>query len=185
MEPDSEGHPVAAGLIALVSVGLVVGLLVSGAALAATSILGLGGDGGEETTTSDQSMYLPRPERTDPAEGPLVTLRPGQEKPEQPEDKKSEEAEPEFAISLSAGQTQVGPMQNIDLTGVYPGGEGAVVQVQRFMNGEWVDFASVDAVVTNETFATYVQTGQTGLNRFRVRDTSNKEVSNEVRVRVN
>jgi hypothetical protein len=182
---DDEGHPVATGLLALIGVGLVVGLMVSGAALAATSLLGLRGDGGTTTTSSDQSLYLPRPSPTDPASGPLVTLRPGpknDEKDKKPE--ATEETEPEFTISLSAAQTEVGPMQNIDLTGVYPGGEGAIVQVQRYVSGRWEDFASVDAVVTNETFATYVQTGQTGVNRFRVKDTSSAEVSNEVRVRV-
>ena len=32
-------------------------------------------------------------------------------------------------------------MEEIYLTGVYPGGEGAVVQVQRLENGNWEDFA--------------------------------------------
>ena len=34
-------------------------------------------------------------------------------------------------ISLEAGADQVGPMGRIDLTGTYPTGEGAVLQVQR------------------------------------------------------
>ena len=42
-QKESEGHPVVAGILALLGVGLVVGLLVSGAALAGTSVLGLGG----------------------------------------------------------------------------------------------------------------------------------------------
>ncbi len=75
-------------------------------------------------------------------------------------------------------------MEEIYLTGVYPGGEGAVVQVQRLENGKWEDFATVDAVVSGETFSTYVQTAQIGVNKFRVRDTDGPEVSNEVRVQV-
>ena len=39
---DDDGHPVVSGLLALVGVGLAVGLWCSGAALAATSVLGLG-----------------------------------------------------------------------------------------------------------------------------------------------
>ena len=74
-------------------------------------------------------------------------------------------------------------MEEIYLTGVYPNGEGAVVQVQRFENGRWEDFP-VDASVSGQTFSTYVQTAQTGVNRFRVRDTSSAQVSNEVRVKV-
>ena len=75
-------------------------------------------------------------------------------------------------------------MEEIYLTGVFPGGEGAVVQVQRFENGNWEDFATVDAVVSAETFSTYVQTAQTGVNKFRVRNTDGPEVSNEVKVRI-
>jgi hypothetical protein len=179
---DPEGHPITAGLVALVGVGLVVGLLLSGAALAATSVLGLGDDDGGGGTSGTQTLYLPKPEPTDPETGPLVTLLPGEETPTAGETATSEA--PEFPISLSAGQTQVAAMEEIDLTGVYPGGEGAVVQVQRLVGGQWSDFASVDAVVTNETFSTYVQTGQTGVNRFRVIDTDSKAVSNEVRVKV-
>ena len=41
--PDSEKHPVAAGLLALVGVGLVVGLIAGLAALAGSRMLGLGG----------------------------------------------------------------------------------------------------------------------------------------------
>ena len=44
-------------------------------------------------------------------------------------------------------------MEEIYLTGVCPGGEGAVVQVQRLENGNWEDFP-VDAVVSGETFST-------------------------------
>jgi hypothetical protein len=125
-------------------------------------------------------MYLPKPSDTAEETGPAFTLQPSDQTPSAPESS----ASPEFAISLSAAQTQVGPMEEIYLTGVYPGGEGAVVQVQRFENGKWDDFATVDAVVSGETFSTYVQTAQTGVNRFRVRDTDGPEVSNEVSVTV-
>jgi hypothetical protein len=179
---ESEGHPVISGLAALAGVGLVVGLLISGGALAASSLLGL--DGGDDggTASSQQSMYLPKPSPTDPATGPQITLLPGQETPSATDPAAS--ATPEFAISLSAAQTEVGQMEEIYLTGVYPNGEGAVVQVQRLENGNWEDFATVDAVVSGETFSTYVQTAQTGVNRFRVRDTDSDQVSNEVRVKI-
>ena len=179
---DSEGHPVLAGLAALAGVGLVVGLLVSGGALAATSVLGLGGDDeGGGTSSSSQSMYLPKPSATESATGPAVTLAPGETTaPAAP----TTSAVPEFAISLSAQATEVSAMQEIYLTGVYPGGEGKVVQVQRLEDGEWADFATVDAVVSGETFSTYVLTARTGENQFRVRDTDSDAVSNEVKVNV-
>ncbi len=177
---DDEGHPIASGIAALVGVGVVVGLLVSGGALAASSMLGLGGDDDSGTASSTNSMYLPKPSDTVQATGPQITLQPGQETPASTS---TSEAPPQFAISLSAAVTEVGPMEEIYLTGVYPGGEGAVVQVQRFENDKWEDFP-VDASVSGETFSTYVQTAQRGVNIFRVRDTSGPDVSNEVRVKI-
>jgi hypothetical protein len=177
---EDEGHPITSGLAALIAVGVVVGLLISGGALAASSMLGLGGDDDSGGATSQQSMYLPRPSATASETGPQITLGPGEESPTGTE---SSDAAPEFAISLSSSSTEVGAMEEIYLTGVYPGGEGAVVQVQRWEDGKWQDFP-VDAGVSGETFSTYVQTGRTGNNRFRVRDTSGPAVSNEVTVKV-
>jgi hypothetical protein len=177
---EDEGHPIVSGLVALVGVGVVVGLLVSGGALAATSILGLNGGDDGGTASSQQSMYLPKPSDTAVDTGPQITLQPGEETPTATA---TSDAPEQFAISLSAAATEVGPMEEIYLTGVYPHGEGAVLQVQRFEGGKWRDFP-VDAVVSGETFSTYVQTAQLGVNRFRVRDTSGPDASNEVRVKV-
>ena len=74
-------------------------------------------------------------------------------------------------------------MQQIDLTGTYQSGEGAILQVQRFEDGTWSDFP-VTMSVSGGTFATYVQTGRTGENKFRVVDTDADVVSNEVTVTV-
>jgi hypothetical protein len=181
---ETEGHPVVAGLLALIGVGLAVGLVVSGAALAATSVLGLGESDGGGQASSDQSINVPKPEPTDPPSGPLITLEP---KPSVEGGGQTEAApEPEDAISLSASVTEVRPGEPIDLSGVYPGGEGATLVVQRLEDDKWVDFAGGDvtASVSNETFSTYVITERTGLNTWRVRDNKTDEVSNEVRVKV-
>lgn len=176
---EDEGHPILAGLAALVGVALAVGVLVGGGALLAASTFGLTGSEGTGTSTSQQSMYLPKPSETAQDSGPRITLRPG----ETTSETTTSEA-PEFEISLSASPDEVNPMQEIYLTGAYPGGDGAVVQVQRFENGKWDDFATVDAVVNGDSFSTYVQTARAGENRFRVKDTSGPAVSNEVVVRV-
>ena len=181
---ESDGHPVVAGLLALVGVGLAVGLLVSGAALAGTSVLGLGESDGGGQASSDQTINVPKPEPTQEASGALITLEP---KPSSEGGGQSEEApEPEDAISLSAAVTEVRPGEPIDLSGVYPGGEGATLVVQRLEEGQWVDFADGDvtATVSNETFSTYVLTERTGTNTWRVRDSKTDEVSNEVRVQI-
>jgi hypothetical protein len=183
----TERHPVITGLIALVSVGLVVGLIAGVAALVGTHVLGLsdaeassGGGGGKAT------LYLPKPQKTQSASDPLYTLAPG----DTPTDSSSEPSEPsdsatkqETQISLSAGENSVSAMQQIDLTGVYPGGEGAILRVQRFESGQWQDFP-VTASVSNQTFSTYVQTSRPGVNKFRVIDTDTQLASNAVRVTV-
>jgi hypothetical protein len=183
---ESEGRPVLSGLLALVGVGLAVGLTIGVAALIGTRMLGLGGDTAAATTTNNQSMYLPKPEKTQASSGPLITLEPEpsqsgrtSSKPSEPETSEKQEEQ----ISLSASQTEVSSMEQIDLTGTYPGGEGAILQVQRFTSGSWQDFP-VTVSVSDETFATYVQTSQTGVTRFRVVDTDTELVSNEVRVTI-
>lgn len=102
---------------------------------------------------------------------------------DQPTKSRSASAQPETAITLTAGQRSVAPMQRIDLTGSYPGGDGAILQVQRLDGRTWVDFP-VTTSVSGETFSTYIQTGQSGVNKFRVADTSSREVSNQVTVTI-
>lgn len=187
-EQGTRDHPVAYGVLALVGVGVVVGLVMGLAALAGARVLGVGEPETESTGGDEASMFLPKPEPTKPDNDPQLTLAPGEEAPPSAGESEPEESEstakPAKAISLSAGQTTVAPMENIDLTGVYPGGEGAILQVQRFENGAWVDFYSITASVSDQTFATYVQTGQPGVQRFRMMDTSTGKTSNEVKVTV-
>ncbi|QZY28899.1 hypothetical protein [Nocardioides coralli] len=184
---ETQEHPVAAGLVALVGVALVVGLILGLAALAGTRVMGVSDEATTGSTRGGEvSMYLPQPQKTTADSGPEITLGPGQQASgkgeKKPKDKKSEKKQKK-TISLSASQTSVSPMEQIDLTGVYPGGEGAILQVQRFEGGKWRDFP-VTATVRDQTFSTYVQTGRSGVQRFRVVDTSSDKPSNEVRVAV-
>ena len=181
-EPERRQHPVIAGLVALVGVGLAIGLLAGGGTLVATRVLGLGADATAVDSTARQSMYLPMPEKTTPSEAPssAPTLTAASE----PTGPVRTTQTPETGISLQAGQTRVGSMQRIDLTGTYPAGEGAVLQVQRATGPDtWVDFP-VTVTVSGGTFSTYVQTGQPGPNRFRVIDTDTEQASNEVTITV-
>lgn len=184
-QQESEGHPVLAGLLALLGVGLAVGLLVSGAALAGTSVLGLGESEDTGQASSDQSVYVPKPSPTEEETGPAITLAP-KPSPTGGAEESEAEPEPEDAISLSASVTEVTPGSPIDFSGVYPGHEGAVLVVQRFEGGDWVDFADGDVTTTvsDETFSTYVITERTGPSRWRMRDTKTDDVSNEVRVQI-
>lgn len=180
-----DGHPVLTGVLALVAVTLAVGLILGGGALAVTKALGIGGDEqASDTSTGRESMYLPKPVPTQSDSGPLITLEPDPEgSVSSLPTEETSEAEPETKISLSSDQTAVGSMERVYLTGTYPGGEGAILQVQQWEGGSWGDFP-VTASVSNETFTTYIQTSQPGKNRFRVVDTDTGEASNEVRVTI-
>ncbi|MFB9766778.1 hypothetical protein ACFFOS_20525 [Nocardioides kongjuensis] len=190
-------RPVVNGLVALVAVALGVGLVLALVTLVGTKVLGLGGGDGDSSarSTVHQSMYLPTPVETDEATGPLVTLH--TEDPDEPagtddstelpEDEPTTEMPSESAgagqISLQALATTVASGERIYFSGVYPGGEGAILFVQRFENGDWADFpASVG--VTNGTFSSYIFTGVSGVNRFRVVDRDTGTVSNEISVTV-
>ena len=185
---ERDEHPVAFGLLALVGVAVVVGVFAGMIALAGAKVAGLGESAGPTGGSQEQaSLFLPRPERTRADDGPLITLAPGRQSPKnerQQAPEESAEAKPKKEISLQATQSSVGPMQDIDLTGVYTGGEGAILQVQRFEGGAWVDFPASPISVGDETFATYVQTGQPGVQRFRVVDTDSDKASNEVKVTI-
>jgi hypothetical protein len=187
-EQESSARPVVTGLIALLAVSLTVGLVLGGVALVGTRVLGIGGDSSGSAGASErESAIIPKPSKTG-ANGPQVTLNTSAPESEttQADDKKTEKTKkpkPEKEITLQAGQTSVGNFERIDISGVYPGGEGAVLQVQRFENGQWVDF-NATIPVSNETFSTYVQSAQTGVNKFRVVDSATGDASNAVSVTV-
>jgi hypothetical protein len=182
-DPERKQHPVVAGITALVGVGLAIGLLAGGGALLATRVMGLGQETTATDSTARQSMYLPKPEETTAAAATSqTTLQPATE----PTGPVLTTPSQEDGITLTAGQTSVGPMGRIDLTGTYPTGEGSVLQVQRATgpgDDSWVDFP-VTVTVSGGQFSTYVQTGRTGPNRFRVIDTDSDAVSNDVTITI-
>lgn len=175
---DTDKHPVIAGLVALVAVALVIGAIGGLGLLMGVKVAGIGeGGGGSSTDSTAGGLYLPKPTPTE-----TEASEDEQEEPSS-EESPTEEATPQQGINLSAGQTSVAPMQQIDLTGTYPTGEGAILQVQRLENGSWSDFP-VTMSVSGSTFATYVMTSRSGENTFRVIDTDTQVTSNEVKVTV-
>jgi hypothetical protein len=172
-----EKHPIAAGFVALIAVGLAVGLMVGIFTVVFTHVAGLGGDDGSDAADGGPSLYLPTPQPTDTATGSAAAVPPATAPP-------PTSSAASAQITLQSGSTSVGPMERIDLSGVYPQGEGAVLQVQRKgSGGGWEDFP-VTAAVTGGTFSTYVQTGRAGVQKFRVRDSDSGRVSNVVSVTV-
>lgn len=185
---NDEEQPILTGLVALVSVALAVGLIVGIGAFMGARFVGLGGDTDVVADPNGgASLYLPSPAKTTGPTGPLITLAPGEPTPSdtftEPTESESESAEPKRQLSLSASATSVRPFDKIDLTGVYIGGEGAILQVQRLEGGSWEDFP-VTVSVSDATFSTYVQTSNPGVNEFRVIDLDTGKNSNSVRVRI-
>lgn len=193
-------RPVLNGLVALVAVGLGVGLILALVALMGTKLLGVGESDGSDAGDAAvrDSMYLPTPVETEGSAGPRLTLftedpeatatatdaTDGESDDESEEPEESDSESPAAGeISLQAVESTVASGERIYFSGVYPGGEGAILWIQRFENGAWADFpASVG--VTNGTFSSYIFTGVSGVNRFRVIDRDDGTVSNEIRVQV-
>jgi hypothetical protein len=174
---DTENRPVLTGLVALVGVAVVIGLLGGLAVLVGVKAAGIGDDTEASVDPSSSATFrLPKPTETS-----TETTTPEETEPS-PGTETTSEA-PAEGISLSAAQQSVSPMQQIDLTGTYQAGEGAILQVQRMENGAWSDFP-VTMSVSGGTFATYVQTSRTGPNKFRAVDTDSDVVSNEVTITV-
>ncbi len=74
-------------------------------------------------------------------------------------------------------------MERVNFTGTYKGADNIELQVQRFETGEWKDFG-VQATVRVGTFETYIMTGRSGENRFRVYDPEADESSNVILVTI-
>jgi hypothetical protein len=187
-EQESSARPVLTGLVALLAVSLTVGLVLGGVALVGTRILGISGDSsGSAGASENESAIIPRPSKT-AANGPQVTLNTPEATTEDtgiddPQTEETKKPKPEKAITLQADQNEVGTFDRIDISGIYPGGEGATLQVQRFENGSWADFPAT-IPVSGEVFRTYVQSAQTGVNKFRVVDNSTGETSNPISVTI-
>lgn len=191
--PFDDDNPVRTGIVALVGVSLAVGLVLAIVALIGTHVLGIAGGGSSGAGAGQgESMYLPPPEKTTDTGGPLITLN-TQDTSAPPASSSATAASSAASsqstkpargqISLQALETTVPNFGKIDLTGVYPGGEGEILQVQRKQGGQWVDFAAT-VPVSNATFSTYIQTGVSGKNTFRVLDKTRNIASNPVQVTV-
>ncbi len=184
-EGDDVRGPVLTGLIALAAVAVVIGLVLGLGTLVGAKVSGLSGsDEAAAGPTGGGTLYLPDPVETSGETGPLVTLEPGEEDdlPTAPETSE-ETTEPAKELTLTIGAVEVSSMASIPLSGVYPGGEGAILRVQRFENGAWSDFP-VTVEVRDEMFSTVVQSAISGENKFRVVDTDSTKTSNPVTVTI-
>lgn len=190
-------HPIVAGVTALAAVAVGVGLIVGIAMFVGVNILGLGGGGaGGQATDADAgaSLYAPSPKPTKTATGPAITLRASptsaaEEKERSastsPSPSKSATEKPaKKEITLQVGTVQAKPMERIDIGGIYPGGEGAILRLERNEGQGWEEFGIPDVSVTGEQFSTAIQSGRIGKHRFRMKDVDTGGYSNVVSVMI-
>ena len=193
-----EPHPIAAGVTALVAVAVGVGLIVGMAMFVGVNLMGLGGGGapGDQATDPDAgaSLYAPPPKPTKTATGPAITLhasptstpeKQGASTSTSPSPSKTVAARPvKKEITLQAGTVSAKPMERIGLSGIYPGGEGAILRLERNDGHGWEDFGIPDIPVRGEQFSTVIQSGRVGKHQFRVKDVDTGTYSNPVTVTI-
>ena len=117
---------------------------------------------------------------------PTTALPVPGEKTETPDPSESPSASPDGAkgdIELRVSPLTARPMERVNFTGTYKGADNTELQVQRFDTGKWSDFG-VAATVRVGTFTTYIMTGRSGENRFRVYDPKAKKGSNVIMVTI-
>ncbi|CAN5149231.1 hypothetical protein BH18ACT9_BH18ACT9_18350 [soil metagenome] len=168
-------RPVLAGIGALVAVSLLVGGVVGVAALGAVKLTGIGQT--RSATTVAPSLYIPSGRPTTRPQGyPEPSGDEGSATGEQSAtaDPSSKRRRPPITLQVVPAQANSG--ERVDLSGRYPRGEGATLQVQRFEAG-WVDFP-VTASVSAGAYHTYIYTERVGESRLRMLDKASGRVSN-------
>lgn len=167
------------GLAVLVAVGALIGGIVALISIKAADYAGI--DGGSKTSAAPNTDTASEPsdgsstddEPSEPAESSSAPSTTTETIKEPPDD----------AITLVATPKSVSTFGRINLSGTYAGGTGIVLQVQRMEGGQWVDFPT-SATVNGDKFATYVETGRSGPNKFRVKAIGESKTSNAVTVQV-
>ncbi|HEY6933249.1 MAG TPA: hypothetical protein VI452_07610 [Marmoricola sp.] len=170
------------GAAVLVAICLVVAL----GTLVMVKALGLddkGASGGTTTAVLTPQPVTPLPTTALPVPGQSSTPR-GADTKGPSSHRHHKKPARTHGFHLSATPASVAPMQRINLTGTYPGHDNMSVEVQRYEGGHWTSFAGVAASVHVGTFQTYVMTGRSGVNKFRMFDPASGRASNPVDVTI-
>lgn len=202
-----EKHPIVAGVAALAVVAVVIGAVAGIAMLVGTQAAGLGGAASSaKSADAHASLYAPAPSPTKGPIGPEISLLPsiaatasgrigGSTESHEPsrtaapthaEPTPVKKAQPkqDARITLQSDSPDARPMQMVGLSGIYPDGEGAILRLERNDGSGWKEFGIPDVTVTGEQFATKIQTGRTGMHKFRMRDIDSGKTSNVVTITI-
>ena len=166
------------GLLIIVLIGVVIAL---GTTIVVRA-LGL-----NEGASSSGPVGADSTEATEATEPMPTTALPEPGENEKSEDKFEEQVPPrsgkQSRIQLDVSPVMARPNERVNLTGTYRKADNVGLQVQRYQDGKWSDFG-VSATVRVGTFDTYVMTGQSGEQRFRMYDPATKRGSNVVLVTI-
>lgn len=174
-----------ASIGALLAAGLIVGAVAGVLIVKAANVAGVGGSAGgaqQGPLMVDPTTVAPGPT----GQGPKSPKSSG--KPTNSAGTKSgnhgAHKHQQRPIHLLASKSTASPMEQVTLSGSYPGKDGVSLQVQSKSGGAgWSDFP-VTTSVNGGIFSTYIQTGITGKNKFRMVDTSTGTKSNVVTVTI-
>lgn len=178
-------------VLMVAGIAVVIGLVVALTATAALRMAGVSGDDGPPPTVAEPDPdELPSPDTVEPtpSESPSTSPGPSQSPNKGPSKRPSKSPSPTKSdkpqqIRLTASASSASSMQQVGLSGSYPGGNGVTLQVQRREGGGWAPFPT-SATVDGGTFSTYVALGQPGPNRLRVVDPRSGQASNVVVINV-
>ena len=172
-----------AAVLKVVGVAVVIGVAIGIGTWVMVKALGLDDTSSSVIGPAPVEPINPLPTKALPQK-PESSSTPDDEPSDEPTDLVTPNLSPGSGdLFVNASPVFVQPMERINLTGQWPGHDAVGLLVQRFEDGEWVDFG-VQVQVKVGTFETYVMTGRDGDNKFRVFDPETNTTSNEVVVTV-
>jgi hypothetical protein len=179
-EPSEEERSAEVRTALLKALGIVVAL---GVVIAIGTMLMVGALGLDDDESTGPVGAVPSPTQPLPTTALPVPGETESSATEEPTDLVTPDDAAKGPIQLSVSPVLARPMERVNLTGTYPGRDSVGLKVQRFEDGQWSDFG-VSATVRVGTFETYVMTGRSGENRFRMFDPETDKGSNVVLVTI-
>ena len=179
-DEETPGRALVVALAAMAGVAVLVGLAVG---LVVMSVVNLAGVGAAQQAADQAppSLHIPKYSPTGKFGDDLeLPKRPASRSPKPDPALASPKGPP---ITLFMAPQSVSTGQRINVNGVYTGGEGVELRIQRKEGGAWADFPVI-ATVRGGSFETWIQTTRTGRSEFRVYDAQARRGSNVVVVTV-
>ena len=170
------------GLVMLLVVGAVIGVVVAVAGIKVADLAGFNDDA--PSTRSNSRLHIPRNADT-PTTAPTATTPPTSASTTltTPPTSASTSKRPKPAFTLAISPARASTYERVNLSGIYRAPDGTTLQIQRMEGGAWVNFP-VTTSVSGGRFATYIETGHAGLNRFRMTDPATGRSSSEATVTI-